>query len=82
MPYWLGVTITLSLPFMVVVLWWHAFAWWIQRVPPGRKAIERAEELGPPPPPVQLVDAAGNARHEWAADLVQQRLRSLEIPRR
>jgi hypothetical protein len=76
MPYWLGMLISLSLPFVVLVLWWNVFGWWLQRVPPSSKAVERAEKMGPPLPPVALVDAGGNARHEWAADLVQQRLRN------
>jgi hypothetical protein len=82
MPYWLGTLITLSLPFVVFILSWQVFAWWLQRVPVGSKAMRRAEALGPPPPPVQIVDAKGNVRHEWAADLLLQRLRSLELPRR
>jgi hypothetical protein len=78
MPYWLGMLISLALPFVVLFLWWQVFAWWMQRVPPSGRALERAAKMGPPPPPIQLVDAAGNARHEWAADLVQQRLRIMD----
>jgi hypothetical protein len=81
MPYWLGMIISLTLPFVVLVLWWHVFGWWLQRVPPNSRAVERAEKMGPPAPPVELVDAAGNVRHEWAADLVQQRLRNSESRR-
>jgi hypothetical protein len=81
MPYLFGMVISLLLPFVVFTLWWQAFAWWLQRVPPNSKAMERAQKLGPAPPPVKLVDAKGNVRHEWAADLVQQRLRGIEVPR-
>jgi hypothetical protein len=73
---WLEALISITLPFVVLVLWWMAFSWWLQRVPPNPKAIERAEKMGPPPAPIELVDAGGNARHEWAADLVLQRLRN------
>ena len=82
MPYWLGVMISLSLPFLLLWVWWLCFAWWLQRGPPNRKAIERADAMGPPLPPIQLVDARGNARQEWAADLVQQRLRGIDTQRR
>jgi hypothetical protein len=78
MPYLAGTLISLSLPFVVFWLWWLVFAWWMQRVPPSRRALEHAERMGPPPPPIQLVDARGNVRHEWAADLVQQRLRNVD----
>lgn len=78
MPFLLGTLISLAMPFVVFLLWWQCFAWWMQRVPPSRRALERAENLGPPPPPIQLVDAGGNARQEWAADLVQQRLRNMD----
>jgi hypothetical protein len=78
MPFLLGTLISLAMPFVVFLLWWQCFAWWMQRVPPSRRALERAEKLGPPLPPIQLVDAGGNARHEWAADLVQQRLRNMD----
>jgi hypothetical protein len=78
MPYWLGMLISLTLPFAALSVWWLCFAWWMQRVPPSHKAMERAEAMGPPPPPPQLVDAGGNVRHEWAADLIQQRLRGYD----
>ena len=78
MPFLFGILISLSLPFVFLWVWWLCFAWWMQRIPPNRKALERAEKMGPPPPPIQLTDAAGNVRHEWAADLVQQRLRNIE----
>jgi hypothetical protein len=81
MPYWLDALISLSLPFVALCIWWQAFAWWMQRVPPNRKALERAEKMGPAPPPPRLTDAGGNVRHEWAADLVQQRLRNGESRR-
>jgi hypothetical protein len=82
MPYVFGMVISLTLPFVAGYLWWTCFAWWLQRVPPSRRALERAEKLGPPPPPIELVDARGNVRHEWAADLVQQRLRTIESQQR
>jgi hypothetical protein len=81
MAFWIGTVLSLSLPFLALALWWQVFAWWLQRVPANRKALERAEQMGPPPPPVKLVDAAGNVRHEWAADLVQQRLRGIDSRR-
>ena len=77
MPDWAGIFLTtLGLPIVALWLWWQAFAWWLQRVPPSDRAPERANAMGPPPPPISLVDARGNARQEWASDLVQQRLRN------
>ncbi len=82
MSYWLGVMISLGLPFVLFGMWWMCFAWWLQRVPPNRKAIARAEALGPLPPPIRMTDEHGNARREWASDLMQQRLRNIDTERR
>ncbi len=82
MPYLLGVMISLLLPFVALWLWWLCFAWWLQRVPPNSKSMEHAEAMGSPRPPIELVDARGNVRQEWAADLVQQRLRGIDSQRR
>jgi len=73
--FWADALLSIMLPFVVFGAWCAAFAWWIQRVPPSPKALERVEAMGPPSPPVRVVDHKGNVRHEWAIDLQQQRLR-------
>lgn len=78
MIFWLGVLVSLALPVVTLTLSWMVLYWLLLRTTPSAKALQRAEEMGPPPPPVSLVDSEGNVRHEWAVDLLQQRLRRSE----
>jgi hypothetical protein len=75
---WLDIFLSILLPFVTFVLFAMTMSWLFQRTPVSGRALSRAQELGPPAPRMPLVDQAGNARHEWAIDLEQQRLRQNE----
>ena len=72
---WVDIALSLVLPFGVLALF---MSWVVQRAPISGRALARAQQMGPPPPRVSIVDEAGNVRHEWAVDLEVQRLRQSE----
>jgi hypothetical protein len=73
--FWIDALVSITLPFIALGVGWKVMIWLLQHTTPSAKALASAEEMGPPEPPIQLVDDLGNVRHEWAADLHQQRLR-------
>ena len=75
---WVDMGLSLVLPFVAFGAFGLFMSWLVQRTPISGRALARAQELGPPPPRVPIVDQAGNARHEWAVDLEVQRLRRSE----
>jgi hypothetical protein len=75
---WLDIALSIVLPFAMFGVFALGMSWLAQRTPVSSRAMARAQEMGPPPPRVAIVDEAGNARHEWAVDLEVQRLRQSE----
>ena len=75
---WVDIALSLVLPFGVFGVFALFMSWVVQRAPISGRAMARAQEMGPPPPRVSIVDQAGNVRHEWAVDLEVQRLRQSE----
>jgi hypothetical protein len=75
---WLDIALSLSLPVVLFGAFAYGLLWLVQRTPVSGRALARAQELGPPLPRTPIVDRAGNARHEWAVDLEEQRLRRSE----
>jgi hypothetical protein len=73
--FWIDMLVSLTLPFLALAIGWKLMSWVLQHTTPSAKTLQLVEEMGPAEPPIRLVDAGGNVRHEWAADLHQQRLR-------
>jgi hypothetical protein len=75
---WLDIFLSILVPFLCFGLFALVLVWLAQRTPVSSRALSKAQEMGPPAPRQSIVDAAGNARVEWAVDLEVQRLRHNE----